>query len=166
MPLFLNYCRLICNAALPRLPKKVPGRIYLSGIFITFFTFQGIFQGKLSSLLTKDVHRPNINTMSDLANAKHTVYGHTEYPYYFGDHRLAGRFVEMEGYNCRNYVLHDSLAACIRDDMLLIYDAPGASACTSIRDDMVLTYDASGLNLHLSNDLIVNLHIICGIRDD
>ena len=147
MPSFLNYCRLICNASLPRLPKKVPGRIYLSGIFIFFLIFQGIFQGKLSSLLTKDVHRPNINTMSDLAHGKYTIYGQTKYHHFFEDQRFAERFVETEGYNCTKYVLHDSLAACVRDDMLLIYDA-------------------SGLHLHLSSDFIVNLYFVCGIRDD
>ena len=95
----------------------------------------------------KDVHRPNINKMSDLAQVKQTVYGHKQYRYYFGDHRFAGRFVEMEGYNCTKYVLHDSLAACVGEDMLLIYDA-------------------SGLDLHLSSDLIVNLYIVCAFRDN
>ena len=147
MPSFLNYCRLICNAALPRLPKKVPCRIYLSGIFMFFLVYQGIFQGKLSSMLTKHIQRPNINTMSDLAHESHTICGHKDYHGYFPDQRFHKSFVEMEGYNCTKYVLNNSLAACIRDETPLIYEA-------------------SRFHLHLSSDSIVELYSVYGIRDD
>ena len=144
---FLNFCRLICNAALPSLPTKLPARIYLSVIFMFYLIFQGIFQGKLSSLLTKTVHGRNINEMSDLIHGRHTIYGHRRYYNFFGNPSFDGRFVGIDKYNCTKYVLHDSLAACVRDDLLLIYDA-------------------SGFNLHLSRDFIVNLYFVHAIRDD
>ena len=144
----LNYWRLICNGALLRLPNNVPTRIFLSSIFLFFINFQGIYQGKLSSLLTKVVYLPNVDTMQDLVHGSYTIYGTRRYHDFFRDHQIsAERYVEVEEYDCTKYVLRNSLGVCIRNEVQIMYDA-------------------SKLNLHLSKHRIVKLYMIFSIRDD
>ena len=74
----LTIVRLICSAAVSNLPNTATTRIYLSGLFIFFVTLQGIHQGKLSSLLTKPVAVPNVETFVDLENFKYKIYSNVE----------------------------------------------------------------------------------------
>ena len=73
---FMNIVHLICNASVPNLPNNVATRIYLSGLFVFMLTLQGIFQGQLASLLTKQQALPNVNTLEDLENFNYTIYDH------------------------------------------------------------------------------------------
>ena len=148
IPSILNCCRLICNSTLLRLPNDVPARIFVSGIFLFFINFQGIYQGKLSSLLTQVDYFPNINTMHDLVHAHHIIYGSRRYHDFFrGDQISAERYVEVEEYNCTKYVLRDSSNVCVDNEIQLMYDA-------------------SKLNLHLSKNRIVKLYFVFTIRED
>ena len=143
----LNYWRLICNGALLRLPNNVPTRIFFSSIFLFFINFQGIYQGKLSSLMTKVIYLPNVDTMQDLVHGSHTIYGPRRFHDFFRGQISAERYVEVNEYDCTKYVLRDSLSACVRNEIPIMYDA-------------------LKLNLHPSKDRIVNLYFIFAIRDD
>ena len=144
---FLNIVLLICNAALPNLPNNVATRIYLSSLFMFMVTIQGIYQGKLASLLTKQVALPNVNTLKDLENFAYTVYTHKTNAGYFEKSNFTGRIVFLDNFNCENYVLRDDSAACVEDWWYLV--------------DAVTKSD-----LHLSNDMAINMYLVYLIRDD
>ena len=144
---FLNIVRLICNAALPNLPSNVATRIYLSSLFMFMVTIQGIYQGQLASLLTKQVALPNVDTLQDLENFNCTVYTHKTNAGYFEKSNYSGRIVLLENFDCMNYALRDDSAACVDDGWFLV-DAVAKS------------------NLHLSNDMSMNMYLIYLTRDD
>ena len=144
---FLNIILLICNAALPNLPKNVSKRIYLSSLFIFMLTIQGIYQGQLASLLTKQVALPNVDTLEDLENFAYTVYTHKTNAGYFEKSNFTGRILLLDNFDCVNYVLRDDSAACVGDWLFLI-DA------------------VAKLNLYLSNDMSMNMYLVYLIRDD
>ena len=79
----LTIVRLICNAAVPNPPSNLATRIYLSGLFIFLTTLQGVYQGKLASLLTKPEALPNVETFEDLENFKYTIYGNEQLTFFF-----------------------------------------------------------------------------------
>ena len=112
---FLNIVLLISNAALPNLPNNVAMRIYLSTLFMFMVTIQGIYQGQLASLLTKQVALPNVDTLKDLENLAYTVYTHKSNRGYFEKSNFSGRIVSLEEFDCENYVLRDDSAACVND---------------------------------------------------
>ena len=146
---FLNIVLLICNAALPNLPNNVATRIYLSCLFMFMVTIQGIYQGQLASLLTKQVALPNIDTLEDLENFNYTVYTHKSMAGYFEKSNFSGRVVSLEIFSCKNYVLKDTAysAACF-DDWWFLIETVAKS------------------NLHLSNGIITNMYLVYFIRDD
>ena len=144
---FLNIVLLICNAALPNLSNNLATRIYLSSVFILMVTIQGIYQGQLASLLTKEVALPNVDTMEDLQSLEYTVYTHKTLVRYFETSNYTGRVVSLETFGCDNYVLKDDSAACVDDDWFLV-----AAASKS--------------HLHLSNGMSMNMYLVYLIRED
>ena len=109
----LAIVRLICNAAVPNLPKNLATRIYLTSLFIFVITLQGIYQGQLASLLTKPVALPNVKTFEDLENIKYTVYGPTPLILDFKKSNYSGPLVQLMGFDCMKYVLRNDSAACL-----------------------------------------------------
>ena len=144
---FLNIVLLICNAALTNLPNNVVTRIYLSSLFILMVTIQGIYQGQLASLLTKQVTLPNINTVEDLQNFNYTIYTHKTYVRHFGKSNFRGRVVSLGIFDCRNYVLKDDRAACVDDPWFLVNAA-------------------SESYLYLSNGMSLDMYLVYLIRED
>ena len=116
----LTIVRLICNAAVPDPPNIVATRIYLSGLFIFVMTLQGIYQGKLASLLTKPVALPNAETLDDLKNFNYTIYGDEVMISILKEINYSGPVVAVEN-NCVEYVLRDDSAACITRRHFLFY---------------------------------------------
>ena len=116
----LTIVRLICNAAVPNPPNKVATRIYLSGLFIFVMTMQGIFQGKLTSLLTKPVALPNVEKFEDLENFKYTIYGSKHVTTFFENLNYSGLLAPVADFNCVEYVLRDAAAACVGDKFDLV----------------------------------------------
>ena len=143
----LTIVRLICNAAVPNLPNNVAARIYLSGLFIFVVTVQGIYQGKLASLLTKQVALPNVDTLEDLENYNYTIYGKKDYTSFFMNPNFSGQIVALDNFNCVKYVLREDSAACIVE---WLYSS-------KVADE----YD-----LHVSSDKLVELYIVFFIRED
>ena len=143
----LNIVRLICNTAVPNLPISVPMRIYLSGVFIFSVTLQGIYQGQLASLLTKEVNLQNVDTLEDLENWNYTIYVNKDVKPYREALNFNGRIVSLEDYVCEKYVLEQAAAACVNDRLLLI--------------NIARKYD-----LHLSRDHLMKMFIVYLIRED
>ena len=143
----LNIVRLICNAAVPNLPSNVAIRIYLSGLFIFSVTLQGIYQGQLASLLTKQVNLPNVDTIENLENMNYRVYGNKDVTSYLKILNFSGRIVPLDEFDCKKYVLEDAGAACVRDLTFLV--------------DIAKEY-----NLHLSSDYLVKMLAVYLIRED
>ena len=143
----LNIVRLICNTAVPNLPNNVAIRIYLSGLFIFSVTLQGIYQGQLASLLTKQINLPNVETLEDLENLKYTVYSHKHVTPLFKASNFSGRIVSYEDKDCLKYVLEETDAACIREKTLLV--------------NIAKKYD-----LHMSTNFLMKLFIVYLIRED
>ena len=131
----LTIVRLICNAAIPNPPSNVATRIYLSGLFIFVVTLQGIYQGKLASLLTTPVILPNVETIEDLENFNYTIYSNRVVVYYFKKLNYSGPLVPLKNFDCVNYVLKDDNAACVAERFFL-------------------TKVATEYNLHLSDTII------------
>ena len=142
----LNIVRLICNVAVLHLPNNVATRVYLSGLFIFVLTLQGIYQGKLASLLTKSVALSNVETFEDLENFNYTIYGDKGLTVYFKKWNYSGRVVPLNDFNCVQYVLRDDSAACVSD-----------------RRQLVNT--ANEYHLHLS-DTIIQIFFAFNIRSD
>ena len=142
----LNIIRLICNAAMANLPDNVATRIYLSGLFIFVITLQGIYQGKLASLLTKPVALPNIETFEDLENFNYTIYGNEAVKSYFENWNYSGHVVSVNDSVCVQSVLKDDSAACVGDRRYLVHIA-------------------KKYNIHLSAT-IINMFIEYFIRED
>ena len=107
----LTIVRLICNAAIPDPPNIVATRIYLTGLFIFVMTLQGIYQGKLASLLTTSVALPNVETLDDLENLNYTMYGRSMLISMSKLSNYSGPIVMVED-SCVEYVLRDDSAAC------------------------------------------------------
>ena len=143
----LNIVRLICNTAVPNLPSNVALRIYLSGLFIFSVTLQGIYQGKLASLLTKQVNLKNVDTLEDLQNFDYTIYCHNDFTSYLETSIFSGRIVPLDDFRCEKYVLEDPGAACVHDGSRLV--------------DTAMKYD-----LYLSSDYFVKLFIVYLMRED
>ena len=118
----LTIVRLICNAAVPNLPNIVATRVYFSGLFIFVMTLQGIYQGKLASLLTKPVALPNARTVDDLENFNYTIYGDETVEMFLKERNYSGSFVLIKD-GCVKYVLSDDSAACIATRNSLINSA-------------------------------------------
>ena len=146
-PASMNIVRLICNAAVPNLPNNAATRIYLSGLFMFMITLQGIFQGQLASLLTKQVALPNVNTLEDLENLDYTIYGYKALAPLFKKFNDSGRFVPLEQFDCEKYVLRNARAACVKE---------WVSAVDS----------AAKLHLHPSNDKLIKMFLVYVIRED
>ena len=144
---FLNIVLLISNAALSNLSNNVAPRIYLSCLFMFMVTIQGIYQGQLASLLTKQVALPNVDTTKDLENFNYTVYTHKTIARYFEKQNFSGRIVSLENFGCENYVLRDDSAACVEDWWFLVE---------------VVTKS----NLHMSNGMSMEMYLVYLIRDD
>ena len=143
----LNIVRLICNTAVLNLPNNVTMRIYLSGLFIFALTIQGIYQGQLASLLTKEVNLQNINLLEDLENFNYTIHGNKDITSYLKIANFSGRIVSHDDVNCAKYVLEDPVAACIYESLILV--------------DIAEEY-----NLHLSRDHLMKMFIVYLIRED
>ena len=144
---FLTIVRLICNAAVPNLPSNVPTRIYMSGLLLFMLTLQGIYQGKLASLLTKQVALPNIDTLEDLENFNYTVYIYKSYKPNIETLNFSGHIVPHEDASCMEYVLRDDGAACVMGSLYAV--------------DL-----ADKLNLYQSNDWLITSYLVYIIRDD
>ena len=110
-------------------------------------TIQGIYQGQLASLLTKQVALPNVDTTKDLENFNYTVYTHKTIARYFEKQNFSGRIVSLENFGCENYVLRDDSAACVEDWWFLVE---------------VVTKS----NLHMSNGMSMEMYLVYLIRDD
>ena len=143
----LNIVRLICNTAVLNLPNNAAMRIYLSGLFIFSVTLQGIYQGQLASLLTKQVNLPNVDTFENLENLNYTIYGHKDITSYLEILNYSGRIVSLEGFDCEKYVLDEAGAACVWGRSLLINIAEKH-------------------NLHVSSDYLVEMFMAYLIRED
>ena len=143
----LNIVRLICNTAVPNLPNNVAMRIYLSGLFIFSVTLQGIYQGKLASLLTKQVNLQNVDTLEDLENFNYTIYANKRVTSYLEILNYSRRIVPLEEFNCEKYVLEEAAAACVSDRLHLV--------------NIAKTYD-----LHLSSNHLMKMFIVYLIRED
>ena len=143
----LNIVRLICNTAVPNLPNNVARRIYLCGLFIFSVTLQGIYQGQLASLLTKEVELQNVDTLEDLENLKYTIYGRKDITSYLQILNFSGRIVSLEDFRCEKYVLEEARAACFDERLLLLHIA---------EED----------NLYVSRDYLVKMFIVYFIRED
>ena len=143
----LSIVRLICNAAIPNLPINVSARIYFSGLFVFSITLQGIYQGQLASLLTKQVNLPDVNTLEDLENLNYTVYGYEHLIPYLKNTDFSGKIVPLESFGCEKYVLKDAGAACLQEWSALV--------------NLANEYD-----LHVSNDIIVKILVAYRIRED
>ena len=143
----LNILRLICNTALPNLPNNVAIRIYLSGLFIFSVTVQGIYQGQLASLLTKQVSLQNVDTLEDLENLNYTIYTNKDFTSYFEILNYRGRIVSLEDFDCKKYVLEKASAACVYEWTLLI--------------NIAENYD-----LHLSRDYLLKMYGVYLLRED
>ena len=115
----LTIVRLICNAGIPNPPNIVATRIYLTGLFIFVVTLQGIYQGKLASLLTKPVALPNAKTFEDLENFHYTIYGDESMLLVLKERNYSGPVVPVK-HSCVEYVLRDDSAACFmkRDQLV------------------------------------------------
>ena len=144
---FMTIVLLMCNAAVPNLPNRVATRIYLSGLFLFTLTLQAIYQGQLASLLTKQQALPNVDTLEDLENFKYTIYGHKKFTQYFENLNYSGRVVPLEQFACQKYVLRDAGAACIVEWSFAVDSA-------------------AELNLHTSNDKLINMFIVYLFRKD
>ena len=107
----LTIVRLICNATIPNPPNIVATKIYLIGLFIFVMTLQGIYQGKLASLLTKPVALPNAETLEDLENFHYTIYGDESMIHVLEERNYSGPVVLVTD-SCVEYVLRDDSAAC------------------------------------------------------
>ena len=143
----LTIVRLVCNAAVPNLPSNVAARLYLSGLFMFTVTLQGIYQGQLASLLTKQVALPNVDTLKDLENYNYTIYGNKEFTSYFKNLNSSGQIVPLEGFYCSEYVLRDHDAACIMD--------------------WLYSLDVANENdLHVSSGKLVEMYVAYVIRED
>ena len=143
----LNIVGLISNTAVANLPNNVARRIYLSGLFIFTVTLQGIYQGRLASLLTKQVNLQNVDTLEDLENLKYTIYARKDFTSYLKILNFRGRIVSLEGFCCKKYVLEDVGAACFDERSILFHIA---------KED----------NLHVSRDYLVKMSIVYFIRED
>ena len=143
----LNIVRLICNTAILNLPNNVAMRIYLSGLFILSVTLQGIYQGLLASLLTKQVNLRNVDTLEDLQNLNYTIYGQKDVTAYLEILNYTGRIVSLKDFHCEKYVLEDAGVACVRGRSLLT--------------DIAKKYD-----LHLSSDYLMQSIAVYLIRKD
>ena len=144
----LNIVRLICNAAVPNLPDNVAMRIYLSGLFIFSVTLQGIYQGKLASLLTKQVDLQNVDTLEDLEYFNYTIYGNKFVTPHMKMLNFSGRIVSLEDFECKEYILEKAVAA----------------ACISER--LLLTNIGKKYDLHLSSHYLMKMFIVYFIRED
>ena len=143
----LTIVRLVCNAAVPNLPSNVAARLYLSGLFMFTVTLEGIYQGQLASLLTKQVALPNVDTLKDLENYNYTIYGNKEFTSYFKNLNSSGQIVPLEGFYCSEYVLRDHDAACIMD--------------------WLYSLDVANENdLHVSSGKLVEMYVAYVIRED
>ena len=143
----LNIVRLICNTAVTNLPITVAMRIYLSGLFIFSVTLQGIYQGQLASLLTKEVNRQNVDTWWDLENWNYTVYVHKDVRPQLKTLNFRGRIVSLEDFACEKYVLEEAAAACVSDRSYLV--------------NIAKKYD-----LHLSSNSFMKFFVVYLIRED
>ena len=143
----LNIIRLICNTAVPNLPNNAAMRIYLSGLFIFSVTLQGIYQGQLASLLTKQVNLQNVDTLEDLENLKYTVYANKDMTSYLKILNFGGQIVSLENFDCEKNLLEDASAACVFDWWLLI--------------DIAEKHD-----LHISSHYLVKMYIVYLTRED
>ena len=119
----LNIIRLACNASLPEIPQNLAVRIYLAYVFIFIVTMQGVFQGKLASLLTKEVLLPNVDTLQQLVDSDYVLYFYEGWLSSFADGDFKGRLVAIPSVNCVEYVLKDPMAACLRGTYVLLYQA-------------------------------------------
>ena len=143
----LNIVRLICNTAVPNLPNNVAMRIYLSGFFIFSVTLQGIYQGQLASLLTKQVNLQNVDTLEDLENLNYTIYTNKDFTSNIKILNYSGQVVSLEDFHCEKYVLEAAGSACVRDWTLLI--------------NVAKKYD-----LYLSRNYLVKMFGVYLIRQD
>ena len=143
----LNIVRLICNTAVPNLPNNVAIRIYLSGLFIFSVTVQGIYQGQLASLLTKQVSLQNVDTLQDLENFNYKIYTYKGFISYIKILNYRGPIVSLEDFDCEKYVLEEADAACVYEWSLSL--------------NIAKKYD-----LHLSHDNLVNMFSVYLIRED
>ena len=143
----LNILRLVCNSVLPVIPKKVAFRIYLACVFIFVVNIQGMLQGKLASVLTKDVHRPNVETVKQLADSDYTIHVYKQWFGFFDDPAFEGRLREKVKASCVDYVLNDSSTACMLEESILVYEA-------------------AQFNLHMSSNYIYKQYYTYAIREN
>ena len=121
--------------------------MYLSGLFIFSVTLQGIYQGKLASLLTKEVNLQNVDTLEDLQNWNYTIHVNKDVKPYLKTLNFSGRIVSLEDYDCEKYILEEAAAACVSERLLLINIA-------------------EKYNLHLSSDYLMKMSLVYLVRED
>ena len=141
----LNLIVIICNGSLRKLPNWLVSRFYLGTLFLLVLNIQGIFQGKLASLLTHPVPLRNVNSRQDLVDFGHTIYGSEGTEAFFQDPPLGAHFVRLNGTSCRDYILPDFKAACVGDARRM-------------------SFDAKQLGLYTSRNSIVNINYVFPIR--
>lgn len=124
MPSLLDLARLTSGQGLVKLPPNVAPTIYLACLFMFVVTLQGILTGNLATLLTTNIHYPNVNKRQDIADLGYTIY--TNFDKFFGDSIFDGRLVAVDqnsGLDCIDYVRRDPLAVCVDTFSSAIIDA-------------------------------------------
>lgn len=148
VPALLNLIRITCNAGFTNLPNSTAVRIFLASLLCFVITMQGIFQGDLASLLTKNIPRRNVNTVKDLIDLGYKkVYGHSNDRIIFKDSELDKEYIVADNASdCLTHVKHDSSAACV---------------CYAEGALLDVVREA---NLHVSSEFVVKDHVAFKIR--
>lgn len=149
MQAFLNVWRIYCNSSIPKVPVSQALRIYLAGLYLLMINIQGIYQGKISALVTMPVPIPDVQTIQDIVSSGLTVYGDVIFSPDFDSRSGEVDFVELPGNlgNCTGQVMKDYLAACVHEKN-------------------ILNHEAAKFKLHVSEEPILNFYQLYAIRPD
>lgn len=150
IPAVLNLVRITCNTGIANIPGNTASRIYLTGLLFFVVTMQGIFQGKLATLLTTQVPVRNVDTIKDVVDFGYKIYGDPNMKDLIDHAGLKESFVETydEEEGCVPHAKNDSLGACI--------DFAQGGPLDQARK----------LSMHVSRELIAPTYVAFGIRWD
>lgn len=112
--------RLLVNTSVHSKMHTFPRRMFFLMIFLYFLIIHATFQGRLSTFLTKEEERKNVESLNDLKNPRYkTVYITSTGPKYIHDSELEKKLVIPQHiFECLKVVENDSLA-CIADVIIL-----------------------------------------------
>lgn len=88
----LDGIRLMISASLVRPPSPVSARLFMGSVLLVVLIFNGLFQGRLVSLLTKPRAYRNPETISDLIEGGYKVIGYTPFRAWIDDPVLRSRY--------------------------------------------------------------------------